>query len=146
MPATPYKPVAWNGEPISNAKLQQMADNDQWLFENSPRIRYSSSNNLVRDAGLKVLAGKTMYGTSSTSAVYTDVYFGNFFSAGSHPVVVCTLETGTTLGRKQVTIAGFGGEVDHVGFRAAIYVDGGVFDGPPTIEAAGWLNWHAIGY
>lgn len=140
MTATPYRPVTWNTEPISQGKLQQMADNDEWLFENAARVRYSV-NGIVKDDGLKILVGKTLYGTSAVSAVYQDVYFGSFFSTNCNPIVTCTLETGTGLGRKQVTLAGFGGDVDSRGFRAAIYTDEVTY-----MDKAGWLHWQAIGY
>lgn len=146
MVATPYQPVSWNGETLSNSKLQQMTNNDQWLFENSARIRYSV-NQITKDGGVKVMAGKSPYGISDTSAVYVDVYFGGFFSAGCHVAVTASLETGTGLGRKQVTIVGFGGEVDSRGFRAAVYTDEVRLDGsPPKIETSGFVHWLAVGY
>lgn len=139
MSATPYKPVSWNGEPISNDKLKQMANNEQWLFENAARLRYSV-NGLTRDAGIKVIVGKTPYTASSIQHVYLDIYFGSFFSAASRPIVNCTVET-TGLGRKDVSITGFGGELDYRGFRAAVYTDEA-----PVIDSNGWLHWMAVGY
>jgi hypothetical protein len=141
MPATPYKPVSWNGEPLSVAKLQQMTSNDQWLFENSPRIRYSV-NGLTRDNGIKIISGKTFFAPAPIQHDYLDIYFGNFFSAGSHPVVTAVVEAGTGgLGRKHVTINGFGGEIDHRGFRAAVYT----YEAP-NLDVGGWCHWTAIGY
>lgn len=139
MPATPFKPISWNGEPVSNAKMNQMANNEQWLFENSARLRHLQAGS-ARDAGIKIIAGKTPYSASSIQHVYLDVYFGSFFSAASKPIVQAIVET-TGLGRKDVSITGLGGEVDYRGFRAAVYTDE-----VPTIESGGWLHWMAVGF
>lgn len=138
MAATPYKPVSWNGEPISNAKLNQMCSNDQWLFENAARVRFNYGG--PRDAGVKIIAGKSPFSTSSLQHVWVDVYFGSFFSAGCKPSVMTQAET-TGLGRKDIHIVGFGGEVDHRGFRAVVYTDE-----VQTIESPGWVHWQAVGY
>jgi hypothetical protein len=141
MSATPYQPVSFNGEMITTQKMNQMANNDQWLFENSPRIRYNA-NGLVRDASLKVMAGKTPYPLVSLNYVYQAVYFGSFFSAGCKPVITATIEAPSGGHRNRVMIYGLtGGEVDNTGFQAVVTTEAA-----PTLGPAGFIHWQAVGY
>lgn len=143
MSATPYNPVSFNGEMITTQKMNQMANNDQWLFENSPRIRYNA-NGLVRDASLKVMAGKTPFTVNTaTNYEYINVYFGSFFSAGCKPVVTATVE-GFNAGahRHHVVITGLtGGEIDNVGFVGVL-----AGEAYPTLTSGGFIHWQAVGY
>lgn len=145
MTATPYKPVSWNDRSLSTERLQQMANNDQWLFENSPRIRYSA-NNITRDSGLKVIAGKTAYAAQPTlDYTNVEVYFGSFFTVGCRPSVSTTVETSLSGNRKFASIRGFGGqEVDYRGFIAHVTAHETV--NHPWGISGGWVHWIAIGY
>lgn len=146
MATTPYKPVSFTSESISQTKLQQMANNEQWLFENMAKMRYATQA-LTRDAGVRVISGKTPFGTTTggASAIDTHIYFGSFFTAGCKPVVTGMVETTGPHLRKLITIRGFGGEVDHRGFVAHLSTQ--EFPGVPVnIEASGWIHWQAIGY
>lgn len=145
MPATPYQPVSFNGEMITTQKMNQMTNNDQWLFENTPRIRYNAAG-ITRDQSLKVMSGKTPFTISSIDYENVNVYFGSFFSAGCKPVVTAVVETTGGWLRKFLTIRGAnGGELDNTGFIAHITTH------EPTgvgnqIEAGGWVHWTAVGY
>lgn len=146
MAATPYKPVSWSDRSLDVSKLQQMATNDQWLFENSPRMRYSG-NGVVRDNGIKIIAGKTPYATSSNDWVDVSIYFGSFFTAACKPIVICTDETTGAALRKLVVTRGFGGEIDYRGFVAHIsdqenHIDRAHY----PIESPGWVHWIAVGF
>lgn len=117
---TEYKSVSWSEEPVSVDKLQQMATNDQALFEMKPAtaIKHVGAS---RDKGMKILAGSQLFQPSLTWATTHDIYFGNFFSAGCSPVVIPTIygypQTATYVHPK-----GLGGTQlpDHRGF--GIYV------------------------
>lgn len=143
MAATPYKPTNWGSESISQPKLQQMANNDQWLFENMARVRYSAGG-LTRDSGLKIAAGKTAYPATQSDWIDVFVYFGTFFSAGCKPVVNASVEP--ALGRIGVVLSGlnFGTEMDYRGFRAHVYQDFQASGNP--LQGAGWVHWQAVGY
>lgn len=140
-----YVPVSWNGESVSTDKLNQMANNDQYLFDRSPKIRYSSSN-LTRDTSLKVIAGKTPFQPHGkfdwTNVV---VYFGSFFTAGCHPSVTAVAEVTGGWMRKFVAIKGLAGEIDHTGFLAQVVSQESI-PGNGWIEAGGWVHWQAVGY
>lgn len=146
MAASPYKPVSFTSESISQYKLQQLANNSQWLFENSPRMRYLA-NGLRRDAGLKIIAGKSGYSARNSRATAVVVHFGSFFSAGCQPVVTCVVQAGGFWLRKYITVNSLNGisaPIDHSGFIAHITS----YEDRPNdhIEAHGWVHWHAIGY
>lgn len=142
MTATPYKPVSFGSESLELSKLQQMASNDQWLFENSTKVRYRSGD-LIRDGGGKIIAGKTPYAAQSNNYLYLPVYFGSFFSVGCKPVVTITNEPGVGGHRNKVVIVGFsnGQEIDQRGFTAVISTEA-----VATIGASGFLHWIAAGY
>jgi hypothetical protein len=144
MAATPYKPVTWNGEPITLLKLNQMANNDQFLFENTPRVRYSAMG-LTRDTATKVLAGKTPYPVSQADWVRVQIPFSSFFTAGCKPVVVATVESAGDERRVVSThgIAGWGTAIDNNGFEAHVWSAG---SGSPAISQGGFINWTAVGY
>lgn len=87
---TEYVPVSWSKEPVSIDKLQQMATNDQALFEMKPSTAIKH-NGVNRAKGMKILAGSQLYQPSNTWATSVDLMFGNFFSAGCSPIVVPTI-------------------------------------------------------
>jgi hypothetical protein len=139
-----YVPLSWNGEALSTDKLNQMCNNTQYLYDRSPRIRYSV-NGLVRDTGLKLISGKTPYAPTNTDYKDVPVYFGTFFSAGCHPVVTAVVGDSASGLRKFCTVRGFNGEVDNTGFIAHVSSHE-----PPgfnqVIFGGGWVHWTAVGY
>jgi hypothetical protein len=142
MTATPYKPISFTNEAVTQQKMIQLANNQQWLFENNPRMRYSVSG-IIRDAGTKVIVGKSPFPfTPSSNFSYVPIYFGSFFTAGCKPVVVATAESANDgfTHRAHVAIQGFGGEINNIGFTAIVANEAWGRNGP------GWINWQAIGY
>lgn len=135
-----FKPTTFNGEPLTTAKLNQVANNVQYLFERSPRLRYTGGG-ITRDNALKVITGKTAFTAANVQWVTTPIYFGSYFTAGCRPSVVCQVEPGGLLRRKEVTIIGFNGQVDHTGFQAIVYTSE-----TNKIDKAGWIHWIATGF
>lgn len=138
-----YRPVSWNGESISNAKLNQMANNTQFIFERQPKMRYTGAgNNIIRDTALKVLSGKTPFPPVTTANwIYQNIYFGSFFTVNCKPIITASLEAGDHRGR--VVIRSFGAqgtEIDHVGFIAIVSHESAATLSP------GWVHWTAVGY
>lgn len=145
MPATPYNPVSWNGEAISREKLSQMANNDQWFFENMTRARYSVAG-LTRDTGLRMIMGKTPFPPGVNQArdwVDVKIEFGSYFTVGCKPIIVALVETTGTWLRKYPSLRGLNGEIDHTGFIAHVVSHESFAD---YINAAGWVHWQAWGY
>jgi hypothetical protein len=111
----PYKPVSWSEEPTSVDKLNQMTNNDQWLFENTPRMKYNAYS-LNKQSGLKILATYAFMPYTLATAQSRAVYFGSFFSVGCQPIVVATPVPLGPQRRFHVAVNGIGRAVpDHTG-------------------------------
>lgn len=145
MAATPYVPVSFTSEQVTQQKLQQMANNDQWLFENAAKIRYNAAG-IVRDTQVKIIAGKSPYpAVPDQEATSINIYFGSFFSASCKPIVVATVDP--TYGRKLCTINSLsdGAETDYRGFRAHIWAKETAIV-PDRLNYPGFVHWIAVGY
>lgn len=144
MSTSDYNPVSWNGEPITTAKLNQMCNNTQWIFDRMPKIRYAS-NNINRETTIKVLAGWTPFPPDTThDYVNVDISFGSYFTAGCHPVITATVEVSGGAWRKYVSIQGLGGQqTDNTGFRAQVVSHEATVQ---NITQGGWIHWTAVGY
>lgn len=140
---TPFKPVSVNNELLTQDKVQQIANNTQWLFDNTPRLRYAVSG-LTRDTGLKLLAGKAAHGIINTQNwLHGQIQFGSFFSANCKPIVTIGLEgQNGILHRNSIIIYPLAGtEIDNTGF--GYVVQNTIYGG---ISATGWIHYQAIGY
>ena len=123
MAALPYKSVSWGVEPISKDKLNQMANNDQWLFENTPRMMYNARG-VKKTSGVKILAGIALAPASKTTVTSVAVYFGSFFSQGCTPVVVATPVHASGRTRMHTIVKGIGtGYPDHRGVTLVVTAD-----------------------
>lgn len=120
-----------------------MANNDQYLFENMAKMYYNA-NGIKKTAGLKVIAGKTLYPRVNYGWSVHDVSFGSFFSVGCMPVVSCTLQTRGSHAYYYTTTRGIqgGDNIDHRGFRFYVMAD------RPSllISGAGYAHWIAVGW
>lgn len=145
-----YRPVSWNGEPISNAKLNQMANNTQFIFERMPKMRYSNGG-VIRDTSLKMIAGKTPYVPSATGADWTEaqVLFGTYFTVGCKPIVTAVVADSVSGRRRRLDVralSGAGSEIDHNGFICHIVQALQPGNTAPQLLSSGWVHWHAVGY
>lgn len=124
MASGPYKPVLFvDGEAIDRDKMNQMANNMQWLFENTPRIKYSAFS-VVKSAGAKILAGVTTVPATQTTFSQATVYFGSYFSSGCQPVVTATPIRNTSRARFEVIVNGIGRVYpDHRGCQISVMTD-----------------------
>lgn len=143
---TPYSDVTFENEQPTRAKFQKLATNQRWLFENTPKIRYSGAG-LTRDVGLKIIAGKTPYSPSTTDYLDLPVFFGTFFTVGCNPIVVAVVADSVSGRRRRLDVRAHGGPaIDHIGFIAhvvAAYQKTGINQ---TINSSGWVHWIAVGY
>lgn len=145
MATSDYNPVSWNGEPITTDKLNQMCNNTQFIFDRTPRVRYTNEK-LVRDQSIKVLAGKTAYAQSDEDNEWVTISFGNFFSAGCVPVVTATAEPLGYFRRMAIAVSGLDfNNLDNSGFQAIVW-NGEVAASNIKIDSTGWIHWVAVGY
>jgi hypothetical protein len=120
----PYKPVLFvDSEAIDRDKMNQVANNMQWLFENTPRIKYAA-HGFVKASGAKILAGIATVPATNTTFSQTTVYFGSFFSQGCQPVITATPIRNTSRARFEVIVKGIGRVYpDHRGAQIAVMTD-----------------------
>lgn len=137
---TPFRPVNFGTESLTSDKLQQLANNTQYLFDNASKVRYKLGA-LERESGVKILTGKaTLPPQTDRNYGRVDVYFGNFFTSGCRPIVVAGVESGMV--RVQVSIKGHGdGSIDHTGFRG--YVSSDYYK---TLDQSTVVAWIAVGF
>lgn len=143
-----FKPVSWNGEAVTNSKLNQMSNNTQYLFERQPKIRFTGTgNNIIRDSALKMIVGKTPYPLVTTANyIYMNIMFGSFFTAGCKPIVIATVEGGNHRA-KVVTrnLTAQNVEIDQNGFIAIVSHEEQLLGGTTQL-VPGWVHWTAYGY
>lgn len=144
MSATPYRPISWNPQDVlDESKMDQIANNSQWLFENKPSVLYSAFG-VRRTTGLKIMCGITTFPYQPTSGIETQpVYFSNFFSVGCRPIVT----TGVVSFQSNVRVIHNGFGVmwpDHRGME--IVVDAQAPDGGHRIQRTLYVTWIAMGY
>lgn len=145
MAVTNYQPTNWNdGEPVYTKKLRTMANNDQWLFENMPRMRYNA-HDVVRTEGIKIAAGLKPFVPTQNEQYIEPVEFGAFFSSACYPVVV----VGGLISRVNIQAhtgarAFAGLQIDHRGFEAIVNVD--PKETHPYMRAPFYLPWIAVGF
>lgn len=146
MPVTSYKPVYWGEEPTTSAKLNQMVNNTQWVYENMPRIQYSAYG-VKKSNSVKMIAGTVVVPANGALWSSADVSFGNYFTPGCKPVVVTARQPTNGKWRFHHLVRGFSDNTpDHRGVRMAIGADyfgttvKNVVDAPQVIHylAIGW--------
>lgn len=145
MAATPYKPLSWaDNEPIFTSKLRDMAQNDQWLFENTARMHYNAYD-VKRDEGVKVACGLHPFEPAGSGIQQGVVYFDSFFSTACNPIVVLGVvhqgEVRIHLGVKGINTP----FPDYRGFE--------ILGGSDQLDTKNnrmtkrfWVNWIAMGF
>lgn len=121
MAATPYKATTWGDEPISKDKLNQMSNNDQWIYENMPKMLFNTYG-IKRTNGVKILAGIAVVPAAAASSASVTVSFGTFFSSGCKPVIVTGTQPTSGAARFHTAFKGIDGFYpDH---RGAVFIAG----------------------
>jgi hypothetical protein len=121
-----------------------MCANDQWLYENMPRLSYSAGG-VKRTSGIKIAAGHAVLQPNKSHAGSTPVYFGGFFSQGCRPVVLATCNNHKQ-GRLFIWTSGIGDRSnanyypDDRGFTINVQSEKGV------IGSSYAVAWIAVGY
>ena len=145
MSSTPFRSVNFvGGQIIDEDTMNQLANNEQYLRDNTVDGLYQFAGGGGRTEGIKILAGKKVVPQSGNDRDTITVYFDKFFTPNSSPIVVCTAVT-EQKPKVDVTVSGIGSlHPDHNGFQAKIVLDMG--DDGGKLNAPVWVNWQAIGY
>ena len=151
MTVNQYKDVTWgpSPEPLDIGKLNTMAANTRYVYENLPKMTYRPWSGAGRDQGIKVACGvAAVPGNSSSYLTYITVNYGGFFTPGCRPVITMSLQSP---GHRRIlpTFYGIDGvdtSPDHRGFGAAIAAVPGQTNKTNPLEQTFHLHWIAIGY
>lgn len=146
--STSYRPVNWANEFISSDKLNQMAANDQYLFERTPTVYYNSSGVSKRTGGMKIMSGTVIFPINKRVSTLTkEVHFGSFFSQGCRPVVTTGMCM-TSGGRYNITVASLGNNSalpDHRGVRFRVIANPMNSKDNKVLHKV-VVSWTAVGY
>lgn len=149
MASTPYRAVSW--EPldlVGDDKMDQLANNIQYVYENTPRIKYTTPEGIRRFEGIKIASGRVVIPKKPKSdAASIAVRFGNFFSPGCEPNVTTGLNLPVHI-PVTVSFRGFEGTgliPDHNGFQINVKVNESKKD-KDNISRSFLVHWSAQGY
>ena len=141
----PFKPLSFAEEVITTDKMNQLANNDQWLYENMPRIGYRGYG-INKSTGLKILATGVAFAATTARSATRGLYFSGYFSTGCQPF--CIAQAIATNGQRRffVHVNGIGRAVpDHNGCTITLTSS----ELNPTYDKIGatvHVNLIAIGY
>jgi hypothetical protein len=145
MPTLPYKVISWNPyELITEDKMNQDAYNVHWLYENTPRVIYTSPS-VNRTQGIKIACGRVEFTKKNDDEDERNISFGGFFSNGCHPVVTVSV---TSPGQRKIFAVTSGLNQLHPnenGFKIKIEVAAQA-NKVDKIKKAFWVHWIAMGY
>ena len=129
---------------LDEAVLDQLATNETWLYENTPRAVYTLAN-IRRNEGVRIISGRALIGATKKNNAVATVRFGNFFSSGCNP----NITTGIVSANQRkffVTIDGIGVTYpDNRGFNVHVYLDAPASVKQPKITRSIYNPWTAIG-
>lgn len=142
-----FKAVNWSpNELLAEAKTDQMGDNAEYLFNNTPRAVYTLPGGLRRAQGVKIAAGRVLIARrlKSDSASAT-VRFGNFFTANCEPVITTGI---VSEGQAKIfcVINGIGQlQPDNTGFQVGVNIAAETKKSD-IIAHSFYISWQAMGY
>jgi hypothetical protein len=145
MAATPYRAMTFMPyDLISTDTMNQEVANIQWLFENTPRVLYTTPA-LKRAEGVKIACGKVAFQKRKSDTAQETVDFGNFFSRNCNP----SITTGTmSNGQRKIFVvySGLHGlQPNHQGFRLMVEIAADKKK-KDKIAKQFWVSWIAMGY
>jgi hypothetical protein len=146
MAATPYRPINWApNEIITEDKMDQMANNVQWIKENKPDALYTLPGGTKRYTGVKIAGGRVMIPPHpKTDTATATIRFGDFFTNRCQPIITTGI-----LSNHIMTFCitnGINGLIpDNTGFEihAKYFSDG---KKKSTIGKSFYIQWQALGY
>lgn len=146
MATTPFRAVNFQAdETLTEDILDQLATNQVWLYDNTPRAVYTYGA-LRRNEGIRIVSGRQLIGATKKNNNSASVRFGNFFSSGCNP----NITTGIVSAAQRkffVTMTGIGTPYpDNRGFNLYVYLDAPAGKKQPRITRNIYIPWTAIGY
>lgn len=141
-----FRAISWNPhELISEAKMDRLSANMDYLYNATPRVTYKLDTGLTRTEGMKILAGRVTVGPQKTDNGTARVTFGNFFTSGCQPIITTGIYA-AWMPKMFCTIGGIGRIVpDHTGFIVYLNVASDVKKND-RLSKTTYVGWQAIGY
>lgn len=147
MSSDTFKALNWTpNELLGEAKTDQLGDNAEYLYLNTPRAVYTLPSGLRRSEGVKIASGRVMITKRlKTDSATVAVKFGNFFTIGCQPIITTGIisENQTKI---FATVNGIGQlQPDASGFNVAVNIatDSKKKD---KIAHSFYVTWQAMGY
>lgn len=142
-----FKAINWTpNEVVGERKFDQMTDNAEWLFNNTPRAIYTLPGGISRAQGIKIASGRVIISKrmKSDSATAT-VRFGNFFSTRCDPIITTGIVAEHQV-RIFCVINGIGKlHPDHRGFNVEVNIAAEKKKND-KISRSFSVTWQAMGY
>lgn len=146
MAVTPFRAVNFQpNQLLSEELLDQLASNQTWLYEMTPRAVYTYGS-LRRREGVKLISGRALIGATKRNHASTTVRFGDFFSANCNPNITNGIVSAHQR-RFFVTLDGIGQLMpDNRGFQIHVYLDAQTATRHDKIARNIYISWQAMGY
>jgi len=140
-----FKPISWQpNEVITEGKMDRMSNNDNWLRSHRVEGLYRAPG-ARHNTWVKMASGYVIIPASKRARANNEVYFGEFFSPGCHPIVT----TGIISQRNRLvflTVNGFGKlDPDRRGFKVFVRVQA-KHKKNQRIARGLHIHWTAVGY
>lgn len=146
MASTPFRAVNFQPNQLLSADLlNQLATNQTWLYENTPRAVYTYAG-ITRREGVRLVSGRALIGATAKNNAHQTVRFGNFFSTNCNPNITHGIVSAQQR-RFFVTIDGIGQLMpDNTGFQIHVYLDAQTPKKQDKISRNIYVPWIAMGY
>ena len=87
-----FRPVAWQpDDDLSMDKLNQMNQNDQYLFDNTANMVYRDVSRIRTTTGLKLIAGVVTIGVGLGQSKSVNVDYAGEYDTGIAPIITTGL-------------------------------------------------------
>lgn len=141
-----FKAVNWTpNEMLGERKTDQLADNADWLYRNTPRAIYTLPSGLRRVEGVKIAAGRVIIGKKDGDTANATVRFGNFFTVRCEPIITTGIVSEAQT-RIFCTISGIGRlQPDSTGFNAGVNIAANQKENDKITQSF-YITWQAMGY
>lgn len=143
-----FRAINWSpNELLGESKTEQMADNAEWLYQNTPRALYTLPGGIKRVEGTKIAAGRAIITKTKkkSDSQTTVVRFGNFFSSRCEPIIT----TGIVSERQTrifCVVSGIGRlQPDYSGFNISVNIAAETKKND-RIASSFYVAWQAMGY
>ena len=144
---TPYKALSFEkNEALTQDMINQVYNNYQWIWENSPKARVKGTAGRQR-ANVVVVGGKTHITQSRKYDIGSArVLFGDFFHPTCHPHITTGIINGQQA-KVFCTLSGLYGRdyPDHNGFEIVVNV-AAILRSRDEVGRHMWVAWMATGF